>query len=417
MATHSNIFTTEAGGALEKPRLRLGFIPLTDCAVLAVAQEYGYFDKYGLNVALSREASWANIRDKVSFGALDGAQMLAGMPLASSLGAEAFQRPMVTGFAMSLNGNAITVSNDLYQKLLETDAAAMADRPLTAETLKRLILAERERYKKPAPLHFATVYPCSSHNYLLRYWLASAGIDPDRDVSLTVVPPPAMVEYLRRGLIDGYCVGEPWNSRAVEEGLGRVLISSYEIWNNHPEKVFGVTRQWAEAHPNTHRAILMALIEAAHWLDQPENRAAAAELLARPDYVNLPAASLRDSLLGRFRYGAGEAAVPLPDFHVFHRYSANIPRLAHAEWLVSQMLRWGQLKGSLDVSAAAAGVYLPELYREAAGGLGLPCPPSNQLVQGVHDQPWLLATATHSFDMGPDRFFDGAIFQPASFSA
>lgn len=402
--------TASIGAGPEKTRLNLGFIPLTDCAPLAVAKELGFFENYGLDVALSKEASWANIRDKVCFGVLDGAQMLAGMPLASSLGAEAFQRPMVAGFAMSLNGNAITVSSALYRRLLDTNAASMADRPLTAGVLKKLIEADRAA-GRPS-LRFAMVYPCSSHNYLLRYWLASAGIDPDRDVTITVVPPQAMAEHLRRGHIDGYCVGEPWNTRTVEDGLGHVLIASYEIWNNHPEKVFGVTRQWEEEHPNTHRAILMALIEAARWLDQPENRAQAARMLSRPEYVDTPETLLHAGLLGEFRYGAGESAVPFPDFHVFHRYAANIPRLSHAEWLISQMLRWGQLKGPVDVTAAAAGVYLPGLYREAAAALGLPCPPTNHNPEGLHDQPWLLATASQSFDMGPDRFFDGAIFEP-----
>ncbi|WP_255211190.1 CmpA/NrtA family ABC transporter substrate-binding protein, partial [Methylogaea oryzae] len=339
-------------GVPEKTRLNLGFVPLTDCAVLAVALEHGYFHRHGLDVTLSREASWANIRDKVCCGVLDGAQMLAGMPLAASLGAEAFQQPMVTGFAMSLNGNAVTVSNALYRRLLDTDGEAMANRPLTAQVLKTLIDSDRAAGRPP--LRFAMVYPCSSHNYLLRYWLAAAGIDPDRDITLTVVPPPLMAGYLQNGLIDGYCVGEPWNTRTVEDGLGHVLIASYEIWNNHPEKVFGVTRQWAQQHPNTHRAVLMALIEAARWLDPPENRAEAAELLSGPEYVDAPVELLRAGLLGEFRYGKGEAAAAFPDFHVFHRYAANIPRRTHAEWLVSQMLRWGQLKGPLDVAAAAA---------------------------------------------------------------
>lgn len=404
--------TDPSGTDLEKAQLTLGFIPLTDCAPLVVAKELGFFEKHGLDISLSKQASWANIRDKVCFGVLDGAQMLAGMPLAASLGTEAFQRPMVTGFAMSLNGNAITVSNDLYRRLLDTNAESMADRPLTARALKKLIDADRTAGR--APLRFAMVYPCSSQNYLLRYWLASAGVDPDRDVTITVVPPTAMAEHLRRGLVDGYCVGEPWNTRTVEDGLGRVLIASYEIWNNHPEKVFGVTRRWAADHPNTHRAILMALIEAARWLDQPDNRAETAALLSSPEYVNTPEPILRAGLLGEFRYGVDKPAVKLPDFHVFHRYAANIPRPSHAEWLIGQMLRWGQLKGPLDLAAAAAGVYLPGIYRDAAAGLGLSCPPPNHGPEGVHDQPWLLATANQSFDMGPDRFFDGAVFESAA---
>ena len=394
------------GAALEKTELALGFIPLTDCAPLVIALEKGFFREQGLQVTLSREPSWANIRDKVCFGLLDGAQMLAGMPLAASLGAEAFRVPMVTGFSLSLNGNAITVSNRLYQRLSETGIAEQS--PATAAALKMLV--EADKAKGLEPLRFAMVYPSSSHNYLLRYWLASAGIDPDRDIRLSVVPPPLMADCLRKGLIDGYCVGEPWNARAVEEGIGRVLITSGEIWNNHPEKVFGVTREWADTHPNTHQALLIALLQAARWLDLPRNRPEAVDILARPDYVDAPASALAAGLLGRFAYGLGEQPKVLPDFHVFHRYAANFPWVSHAEWILSQMQRWGQLYMPLDLKIAAASVYRPDIYRRAAAALGLPCPPFNRKPEGLHEEPWLLATSADSFTLGPDRFFDGGVF-------
>ena len=248
------------GSTLEKSSLDLGFIPLTDCAPLVVALEFGIFARYVLDVTLSREPSWANIRDKVSFGLLDGAQMLAGMPLSCSLGAEAIHKPMVVAMALNLNGNAITVSNAIYERLLAMDSGLMANRPVSAAALKRL--TDQDRQLGRPPLRFAMVYPSSSHNYLLRYWLASAGIDPDRDISLDVIPPPLMADCLHQGQIDGYCVGEPWNTVAVERGIGTIVVSSSEIWNNHPEKVFGVTRAWAESHPKTLQAIVMALIEA-----------------------------------------------------------------------------------------------------------------------------------------------------------
>jgi len=406
----SSRMSDRAAGALEKTKVRLGFIPLTDCAPLVVALEKGFFARQGLEVTLSREPSWANIRDKICFGVLDGGQMLAGMPLAATLGAESFVQAMVTGFSMSLNGNAITVSHALYERMRSAEPQSPNEIPLGASGLRKVI--EEGKARGSEPLRFAMVFPSSTHNYLLRYWLASAGIDPDRDVELSVIPPPQMVAHLREGLIDGYCVGEPWNTLAVEEGIGRVLISSYEIWNNHPEKVFGVTREWAEAHPNTHRAILMALIEAAIWLDEPGNREQAAALLARPAYVNIRESSLRAGLLGQFRYHRGDAGRALPDFHVFHRYAASFPWVSHAEWIISQMLRWGQLKPPLDIKRAAASVYRPDLYREAAAALNLHCPPSDQKPEGWHDQPWLLATATDSFTMGPDRFFDGGTFDP-----
>jgi len=401
---------------LEKTDVSLGFIPLTDCAPLAIAQEKGFFNQFGLQVSLSREPSWANIRDKVCFGMLDGAQMLAGMPLAASLGAEAFRVPMVTALSLSLNGNAITVSARLHQRLLDTGVPLRHPdtfEALKPDALKRVVEADKARGLEP--LRFAMVFPSSSHNYLLRYWLASAGIDPDRDVRLVVVPPPLMADCLRLGHIDGYCVGEPWNARAVEEGIGRVLIASGEIWNNHPEKVFGVTAEWAEACPNTHQAILMALLTAARWLDLPENRPEAVAILARPEYVDAPASALAAGLLGRFAFGPGETPRHLPDFHVFHRYAANFPWTSHAEWILGQMLRWGQLRGPLEAKIAAASVYRPDLYRRAATALGLRCPPFDRKPEGLHEQAWLLATPTDSFTLGPDRFFDGGVFGCADY--
>lgn len=398
-----------AAADVEKSDIVLGFIPLTDCAPLVVALEKGFFAQQGLRVKLSREPSWANIRDKVCFGLLDGAHMLAGMPLAATWGAEAFRVPMVTGLSMSLNGNAITVSNRLYQRLLETEGNAQA--PMSALGLKQIVNADAAAGLPP--LRLAMVFPSSSHNYLLRYWLASAGIDPDRDIRLTVVPPPLMADCLRNGEIDGYCVGEPWNARAVEDGIGRVLITSGEIWNNHPEKVFGVTREWAERHPSTHQAILRALLQAARWLDEPDNRPEAVTLLARPEYVDAPVSSLSAGLLGQFAYGAHQPPKALPDFHVFHRYAANFPWASHAEWLLLQMLRWGQLRGLADIKAAAASVYQPALCREAAAALGIACPPLDRKPEGLHQQPWLLATPTDSFTLGADQFFDGRIFDPS----
>jgi nitrate/nitrite transport system substrate-binding protein len=354
---------------------------------------------------------------------LDGAQMLAGMPLAATLGAEAFRVPMVTGLSMSLNGNAITVSTRLYQRLLDTGLPlrnAASGAALKPDALKHLVEADKAQGR--APLRFAMVFPSSSHNYLLRYWLASADIDPDRDLRLSVVPPPLMADCLRQGLIDGYCVGEPWNARAVEEGIGQALIASGEIWNNHPEKVFGVTREWAQANPNTHLAILMALLMAARWLDQPENRPETVSILARREYVDAQPSALAAGLLGQFAYGLGEKPKSLPDFHVFHRYSANFPWVSHAEWLLAQMLRWGQLREPLDIKAAAASVYRPDLYRAAAAALGQHYPPFDRKPEGLHEQPWLLATSTDSFTLGADRFFDGRIFNypdypPVRFSA
>jgi two-component system, oxyanion-binding sensor len=395
---------------LEKTKLTLGFIPLTDCAPLVVAKERGYFAQAGLDVELSKETSWANVRDKVSIGILDGAHMLAPMPLAASLGLGPNGKPTVTALSLDLNGNAITVSQPLYERMHELDAGALTHRPFSAQALGRVIAERREQRGKP--LTFAVVYPLSTHAYELRYWLGAAGIDPDRDLSLVVVPPPQMVTQLRAGNIDGFCVGEPWSSVAVAEGLGRVLITSHELWNNSPEKVFGVNLEWAEQYPRTHRALLTALLEAARWTDAHENRPAVAELIAQARYVNAPVEIVRQSMTGTFRYAPDEPPVAMPDFNVFFRFAASFPWRSHALWFLTQMLRWGQIDRPIDLAATAAACYRPDIYRDAAEGLGLAVPSIDDKPEGRHARGWMLSEATSPIAMGPDRFFDGRLFDP-----
>lgn len=402
-----------AGGSegLEKTRLTLGFMPLTDCAPLAVALEKGFFRKYGLDVTLAREVSWANIRDKVVAGVMDGAHMLAAMPIATTLGLGEISKPTITALSLDLNGNAITVSPALYQRLREADPDAAAERPMTARALGKVIAEDRALGRDI--MNFAMVFPFSTHNYVLRYWLAAAGIAPDRDVRLLVIPPPHMVDSLRSGDIVGYCVGEPWNELAVAAGVGRTLIADYEIWNNKPEKVFGVNLEWAEKHPNTHKALLMALLEAAQWIDRPENRLEVAGIIARKAYVNAPAEVVKMSMIGAFLDGGEDAPVPLPDFNVFYRYAATFPWCSHAVWLITQMYRWGQIGETLPIRQVAEQVYRPDLYREAARELGLPYPTAGYKSEGLHDEPQLLAEATAPLLLGPDCFCDGRVFDPA----
>ncbi|MGB1220648.1 MAG: CmpA/NrtA family ABC transporter substrate-binding protein [Alcanivoracaceae bacterium] len=396
--------------ALEKTRLSLGIIPLTDCASLVVAKEMGLFEKYGLDVTLSKEASWANIRDKVAFGELDGAHMLAGMPIATSIGIGAVQKPTITAFSMNLNGNAITVSNELYQRMLDADPETMASRPISARALKKVIDEDKSAGREP--MTFAMVFPVSTHNYEMRYWMASAGIDPDRDVRLIVIPPPQMVANLESRNIDGYCVGEPWNARAVSAGIGHTLITDYEIWNNSPEKVFAVNREWHEAHPNTHRAVIKALIEASEWMDLPEHREHVAQIIARPEYVDAPEPVIRMSMTGTFQYHANEPAQSLPDFNVFNRYAANYPWRSHAMWFITQMYRWGQIDRALDISKAAAEIYRPDIYRDAAADIGRVAPSVDRKTEGTHAGPWILEAGFADIVMDADQFFDNQTFDP-----
>jgi len=399
------------GDGLEKSRLTLGFIPLTDCAPLAIAAEKGFFKRHGLDVTLAREASWANIRDKVALNALDGAQMLAPMPIAATLGSCVVKQPTITAFSLGLNGNAITVSNSLYDRMLQADPEAMATSPVTARALKKVIAENKQAGQ--SPLTFAMVFPVSNHNYQLRYWMASAGIDPDRDVRLIVIPPPYMAANLESGKIDGFCVGEPWNTRAVRMGNGRILISGYEIWNNSPEKVLGVKLSWAEKHPNTHRALIMALLEACAWIDQPENREEVIQLLASDRYINTPIEDIAPSLTGAMNYSQGDQLVQLDDFSVFHRYAANFPWRSHAEWIITQMHRWGQIEQLTDIQALASRIYRPDIYRQAAKALGMPAPSIDHKPEGAHADSWNLSDATKPIPMGPDQFFDAQHYDAA----
>lgn len=402
--------------SLEHRELRLGFIALNDCAPLVVAKEKGFFETEGLAVALSKEASWANIRDKVAMGALDGAHMLAPLPIAVNLGVCGEPTPMIAPLSLNLNGSAITVSAALADAMRRIDPAGMSKRPRSARPLKRLIEA-RKAQGEPA-LIFAVVFPFSVHNYQLRYWMAAAGIDPDRDVQIVVVPPARMTARLAVGEIDGFCVGAPWNAAAVARGHGEIMIYASEFWRVGPDKVFGLKEAWAERHPETLRAILRALLQAAAWADDPGHRAELVQILARADYVDAPEEVVARSLLGSPPYAPGEPGPDNLDYIIYHRYAANFPWRSHAVWFLTQMLRWGQIDPALDLVGAAEAAYRPDLYRAAAAELGAAAPIVDEKVEGLHTAPWTLDEATAPIAMGPDLFFDGRSFdagQPARY--
>lgn len=392
---------------IEKDQLALGFVPLTDCAPLVIAQEKGFFQDHGLNVSLSRESSWSNIRDKVCSGMLDGAQMLAAMPIKSVLDSSRCH-PMVTAMSLGLNGNAVTVSRELYGRMVGTGVDDLNSPQAMGKALKMVI--EQDKQAKRAKLSFAIVYPESSHNYLLRYWLADAGIDPDQDVLLRVVPPPQMIHYLRAGMIAGYCVGEPWNSYAVSEGLGRILLTSYDIWNNHPEKVFAVTRNWAQSYPNTHVALIKSMIQACQWLEEPENAQQACEILSQGRFINAPVDVLEKSFSGILQYSGEQPPIKKPDFHVFYRYQANFPWLSHAAWFISQMQRWGNLTYKQNVMELAQSVYRPDIYRQAAAELDISVPDIDFKTEGHHSANWYLEMKQRTLEMGSDLFMDQRIY-------
>lgn len=405
-------FTSTTGGTswmtgdVEQHALRLGFVPLLDCAPLIVAKERGLFARYGLQVELSREPSWANIRDKVTVGALDGAHMLAAIPLASTLGlGNGLATPMVVPATLNLNGNAITVSTSLWEQMaqLHPDAAAMP-----GEALKRVV--ERRKLMGAPPLVFAVVFAYSSHNYLLRFWLATSGIDPDSDVRIVFVPPPLMAANLSARHVDGFCVGEPWNQRAVDLRVGRIVASSTAIWGDHPEKVFGVTAAWAQSRPNTLRAVVAAIIEAARWMDEPANRPEAARVMAQHGYVDAPVEVIAACMTGTPLFDPDQPAETHPDYIVYHRHAANFPWRSHAEWTLGQMQRWGQIPCGVDHHALADSVYRPDIYRDVARALGVASPSIDRKLEGTHRDAWILTDASQPIVMGADTLCDGRIF-------
>ncbi len=354
--------------------VRLGFIPLLDAAPLIVARELGFFDMEGVDVRLYRESSWASLRDRVSVGMLDGGQMLGPMALAANLGLGAPASHLIAPLVLSRNGNAITARRDLYDQLLATGYDL--SRPQQAAQALAHHLKQREQ-----PLHLGIVYAWSSHYLQLRDWLATADLHPGRQLKLVTVPPAQMVNALSTGDIDIACVGEPWNSLAEHQALGHILVTGNQIWQNAPEKVLGLKADWAEQNPATVHCLMVALIRACQWLDDPQNRTRALDILALPAY------------LGQAIQPLGEAGQVLfhPRVHQhFHRQCANFPWLSQAQWLLSRMTAWGQLpmdRPEPDLQA----IYRPELYREAASVLGLDAPVMNFKQEGTHDSPFVVA--------------------------
>ena len=382
-------------------RLKLGFIPLNDAAPLIVAKAGGFFEAEGLDVELSREASWATVRDKVAVGALDGAHKLAPMAIATSLGVGGEATPMIAPLSLNLSGSAFTVSRSLAQALRAIDPEGMEAR--SARPLARLVEARRE--VGSGPLTFAVVFPYSTHNYQLRYWLAEAGVDPDHDVRLVVVPPPRTAEQLRSGVIDGFCVGAPWGVLAVAQGVGEILTYCSDIWRGGPDKVLGVTAAWAQANPDTLQAMLRALLRAATWADAAENRGALATLLSQPEHVGVAAEVVAELL------------TDAPQGLIYSWGAAGFPWRSHAAWFASQMLRWGQAPPAPGFVAAAQAVYRPDLYRTAAAALGRSAPIDDLKLEGAHPGPWTTAGSEGDIAMNPDGFCDGRVFDPADAQA
>ncbi len=359
---------------LERPRIKVGFIPISDCAPIVMAEELGAYERQGLEVEIRREVSWANVRDKLAVGALDASHILAPLPLALTLGIDSVSVPVINAMTLQVNGNALTLSKSLWQEIEDVAPQYVGEAGLPLDARAIAAIVARRKAAGAKPLILASVFPYSVQNYMIRLWLSSAGLDPDRDVRLVVVPPPHTVAYLSGGAIDGYCVGEPWNRQAEALGIGRIALTGPDIWKGMPEKVLGTTESWAANNPNTLKALIKALIEACLWLDEPSNRAEAARILSSPRYINMPAEVMASTL-------------ELPDFHVFQRNAANFPWRSHADWFLTQMVRWKQAPADTDVKAVADRVYRTDIYRAAARDMGVECPDVDRLPPGGHGEP------------------------------
>lgn len=346
--------------------LRLGFVPLLDSAPLIIAHELGLFFREGLDVELVREGSWASLRDKVSFGLLDGAHMLAPMPLAMSLATDRPRTPITTGMVLSRNGNGITVSTSLYPKLM----AAGADPNDPLASARALVDVARRR---GSPIQLASVAPWSSHDLQLRDWVATAGPDARHHIQIVPVSPIQMLDAFRAGHIEGCCVGEPWNSLLEWQDLGVILHAGHQIWQNSPEKVLGMRQDWAEQHPEIHRRLIRVLLSACQWLDDPDHHAALRDILSDELYLGNQVQALDGHPFSLFH----------PRLHQhFFRDSANFPWLSQAHWLATRLARWGQLG---EASAAdIRGIVKPAIFREAASSAGIDAPTMDAKTEGHH---------------------------------
>jgi len=343
--------TVYADDSPETPAMRFGIIALTDCSPIVIAHELGFFKKFGINSVISKEASWAVIRDKLSIGENQATHMLFGMPLASTMGlAGSPVKPMIVPWLLNRNGQAITLNNKLKMAGVKTPQA-----------LKPLVDKAKAAGE---PLTFAMTFPPGTHAMWIRYWLASGGIHPDRDVSLITIPPAQMVANMKVDKMDGFCVGEPWNKRAIADGIGFTAITTQQMWRDHPEKVCAFTEEFAARNPRTVKAVLKALHLASVHLDDLNNRKAAAEIVSRPSYINTPPDLILERLLGVYDYGDGRKEQD-KFYMIFSDRQCNYPQRAFGTWWLSQFRRWGMVKGAPDYQGVVARVVRPDIYLEA----------------------------------------------------
>ena len=356
----------------ETTSIRIGIIALTDCSSIVMAHELGLFKKYGIESTISKEASWAAIRDKINLGENQATHMLLGMPYASTMGLLGSpQKPMIVPFYLNRNGQAITLDKELLAKGVKTP-----------QQLKPVVM---EAKAKGEPMSFAMTFPPGTHAMWMRYWLASGGIHPDKDVSLITIPPPQMVANMKVGKMDGFCVGEPWNARAIADGIGFTAITTQQIWKDHPEKVLAFTADFADKNPKTVKAILRAVTESSQYIDKLENRAHMAEVVSKPQYINTQKEVILGRMLGDYDYGDGRKEKD-PLYMTFFDRNTNFPWKSHGVWWLSQFRRWGMVKAAPDYTGIVNKVHRPDLYREVAKEMGITVPKEDMKKETLFDK-------------------------------
>jgi nitrate/nitrite transport system substrate-binding protein len=367
-----------AGDGPETPKVRIGIIALTDCSSLVMAHELGLFKKHGIESTISKEASWAVIRDRLTLGENQATHLLVGTAYAMTMGLQGSpQKPTIVPLYLNRNGQAITLTKSLLDKGLKTPVQ-----------IKPLAL---EAKAKNSPMTFAMTYPPGTHAMWMRYWLASGGIHPDKDISLITIPPAQMVANMKVGKMDGFCVGEPWNARAIADGIGFTAITTQQLWRDHPEKVLAFTEEFTAKNPKTVRATMRAVIEASQWIDKLENRARMAEVVSQPQYINCPKEIIYGRLLGEYDYGDGRKEKDKYYMTFFDRHT-NFPQRSHGVWWLSQFRRWGMVKEPPDYKSLVERVHRSDIFREVAQEMGVETPRE---------------------DMKKETLFDGVTFDPA----
>jgi two-component system, oxyanion-binding sensor len=387
--------------------LTIGFLPLVDACLPILAREHGFAEDEGLSLRLVKDVSWATVLDRLLYGHSDAAHMVAPLAIATTLGRGRPAQPLSVPFVLGLNGNAITLRSDIAQRL--GAGAGLGDPAVVGAALAGIA---RERKDAGRPLRFGVVHRYSSHNYMLRYWLAACGIRPDVDVEITTVPPPFCADALETGEVDGICVGEPWNSVAVERGAGRIVLATAQIWRRGVEKVLALREPVLAERRDAVERLIRAMCRAGRHFVDPENREVNAAILARAEYLDGDPVLIQRAISDRLLLARGGEIVHFPDFMFQYREAANFPWVSQAGWLYSQMVRWDGLEFDPGDAARAAGVFRPDVYRSALIGTGEPLPGASSKVEGSVSQKTSVGTQQGVMTLESNRFFDGQVFDP-----